>query len=452
MELTLELLKANLDTAWVLLTGALVFWMNAGFACVEAGFCRAKNVVHVLCMNYLIIATTTIAFWTFGFGLMFGNGNSFMGMTGFFPNLLDRSLFTSITGVSGVALSAIFFFQLVFADTAGTILSGVIAERMKLGAYLLFAFVMGAFLYPITGHWAWGGGFLSALGFHDFAGSTVVHSVGGWVGLTGALMVGARIGKYDKNGKPRAIRPHNVTLITMGGFILWLGWFGFNPGSTLAADAKSIGHIFATTNFAGAAGTFTALFASYFLTKKFDFGAAINGTLAGLVAITAPCDAVSMGGALAIGAIAGLFSYGAVFLFDWLKIDDPVGALSVHLVNGVWGTLAVGLFATQAGSVGSLNGLFYGGGFTQLAAQGIGVAAVGGFILASSAVVWFAIKVTMGLRVPAAQELAGLDAGDHGMIGYDLESDAPLVTTSEAVAHTLTHKTQLEPEFAYARK
>lgn len=433
MELTLPDLKIAIDTVWVLLTGGLVFWMNAGFACVEAGFCRAKNVVHVLAMNYLIIAVTTLAFWTFGFGIMFGNGNGFMGLTGFFPSLLDKTQFTALTG-SGVAVSALFFFQMVFADTAGTILSGVIAERMKLSAYVLFAFIMGAILYPITGHWAWGGGWLSQMGFHDFAGSTVVHSIGGWVGLTGALLVGARLGKYDAEGRPRSIKPHNMSLVALGGFILWLGWFGFNPGSTLAADPKAIGHIFMTTNLAGAAGTFTALFAAWLKTRKVDFGCAVNGTLAGLVAITAPCDGVSMGGALAIGAIAGVLVYGATFFFDALHVDDPVGALSVHLVNGIWGTLAFGLFATKTGSVGTVDGLLYGGGSAQLITQLIGVAAVGGFMVVASSLVWLFVKAVVGLRVAPSIELQGLDAHDHDMPGYDMGDALALPALGSATA------------------
>lgn len=422
MELTLETLKANLDTIWVLTAACLIFFMNAGFACVEAGFCRAKNVVHVLAMNYIIIAATTVAFWAFGFGIMFGDGNAFIGTTGFFPNLLDKTSF-SVLAAATPPIAALFFFQMVFADTAGTILSGVVAERMKFSAYLLFALLMGAFLYPVTGHWAWGGGFLSQMGFHDFAGSTVVHSIGGWVGLTGALMVGARMGKYDENGKPRTIRPHSVPLIALGGFILWLGWFGFNPGSTLAADGRSIAHIFLTTNFAGAAGTFSALAIAWLYARKIDFNIAINGTLAGLVAITAPCDTVSMAGAIAIGAVAGVLSYYTAFLFERLRIDDPVGALSVHLVNGIWGTAAVGLFGTAAGSVGAINGLFYGGGFGPLLVQLAGIAAVGAFTVVGSLLCWTIVKLTIGLRVSPLAEIEGLDIHDHGYAGYWMEDD-----------------------------
>jgi Amt family ammonium transporter len=421
MDLTPAELKSAVDTVWVLMTGCLVFWMNAGFACIEAGFCRAKNLVHVLAMNYIIIAATSVAFWAFGFGIMFGNGNGFMGMTGFFPSLLDVSPFTALSTLT-IPVAAVFFFQMVFADTAGTILSGVVAERMKFSAYLTFALIMGAFLYPVTDHWIWGGGWLATMGFHDFAGSTVVHSIGGWVGLTGAVMVGARMGKYDENGKPRAIRAHNVGLIALGGFILWLGWFGFNPGSTLAADPRSISHIFLTTNTAGATGTFAAMVMAWLYSRKIDFNIIVNGTLAGLVAITAPCDTVSIAGAAAIGAIAGVLTYYTGFVIERL-LDDPVGALSVHLVNGIFGTLAVGIFGTAAGSVGPVTGLLYGGGFGPLVTQVIGVAAVGGFMVAGSLVAWTIVKMTLGLRVSPLAEIEGLDEHDHGYPGYMMEDD-----------------------------
>ncbi len=416
MELALPDVKVALDTVWVMIAGCLVFFMNPGFACLEAGMCRAKNLVHVMAMNYIIIAVTSFAFWTFGFGVMFGNGNDYIGMTGFFPNLLDKTSFTVLEAVTP-PVAALFFFQMVFADTAGTILSGVVAERMKFSAYILFAFMMGILLYPVTGHWAWGGGWLADMGFHDFAGSTVVHSVGGWVGLTGALLLGARIGKYDKDGKPRAVRAHNVPLVALGGFILWLGWFGFNPGSTLAADPKAIAHVFMTTNMAGAAGTFAVLTLAWAYSRKIDFNLVVNGTLAGLVAITAPCATVSMAGAVAIGAIGGVLTYYAGFVIE-KYLDDPVGALSVHLVNGIWGTLAVGVFGTAAGSVGPVTGLLYGGGFTPLLIQLIGVAAVGAYTVTGSFIIWTIVKMTLGLRVSPIAEIEGLDGHDHGYAGY----------------------------------
>src|SRR3989338_4343767 len=306
-------------------------------------------------------------------------------------------------------MAAKFFFQLVFAGTAATIVSGAVAERIKFPAFILFSAVMTVFLYPVAGHWIWGGGFLSTLGFHDFAGSTVVHSIGGWAALMGAILLGPRLGKFTAKGTT-TIRGHNMTSVTLGGLILWLGWFGFNPGSTMAADGRAIAHIAITTNLAAATGTIAALLMSWWLQKKPDLGMIINGTLAGLVAITAGCDAVSMVGALAIGGIAGVLAVLAVFGFEKLRVDDPVGALSVHLVNGVWGTLAVGLFATTAGSVFTgANGLFYGGGMALLTSQAMGVAVVGAFVVLGSSVAWLAIKAVMGLRVGAVEEMEGLD-------------------------------------------
>lgn len=412
-------MKLALDTVWVLTTAFLVFFMNAGFALVESGFSRAKNCVNILAKNYVVFAVSTIAFWMVGFALMFGNGNAFVGLTGFFPSLINGSSSFISLDWTVVPMAAKFFFQLVFAGTAATIVSGAVAERIKFPAFILFSVVMTAVLYPVAGHWIWGGGFLSSLGFHDFAGSTVVHSIGGWAALTGALILGPRLGRFSSAGKPLAIRGHNMTSATLGGLILWLGWFGFNPGSTMAADGRAIAHIALTTNLAAAAGTITALLASWGIQKKPDIGMIINGTLAGLVAITAPCDAVSMWGALAIGAIAGGLVVAASFAFEKMRVDDPVGALPVHLVNGVWGTLAYGLFATSAGSLSTIDGLLYGGGLGLLKTQAIGVAAVGGFVLVASTVAWLVIRMITGLRVSAAEELAGLDVGEHGMGAYE---------------------------------
>src|SRR3989344_4398509 len=360
---------------------------------------------------------------------MFGNGNGFLGLTGFAPSLINGSAsFTSLEWTS-VPMAAKFFFQLVFAGTAATIVSGAVAERIRLGAFLAFSVIITALIYPIAGHWIWGGGFLSALGFHDFAGSTVVHSIGGWAALTGAVILGPRLGKFTAKGS-QTIRSHSMTSVTLGGLILWLGWFGFNPGSTMAADGRAIAHIALTTNFAAAAGTLTALLASWYLQKKPDLGMIINGTLAGLVAITAPCDAVSMLGAIAIGGVAGVLVVLSVFAFERLRIDDPVGALSVHLVNGVWGTLAYGLFATSAGSIGTANGLFYGGGFSLLGTQAVGVGAVAAFTVAASGISWAVIRATIGLRVSTTEEIEGLDAGEHGMPAYDFDLvPAPVFAT-----------------------
>ncbi|MBI2635707.1 ammonium transporter [Candidatus Peregrinibacteria bacterium] len=426
MELTLPDLKIALDTAWVLFTAFLVFFMNAGFALVESGLCRAKNCVNILAKNYVVFAVSTLAFWLVGFALMFGNGNPLVGLTGFVPSLINGSSSFSALDWTSVPMAAKFFFQLVFAGTAATIVSGAVAERIKFGAFILFSAVMTAFLYPVAGHWIWGGGFLSTLStpVHDFAGSTVVHSIGGWAALTGAIILGARLGRFDRNGKPHAIRGHNMMSVTLGGLILWLGWFGFNPGSTMAADSRAIAHIALTTNIAAAAGTLTSLLASWYMQKKPDLSMIINGTLAGLVAITAGCDAVSMAGAAAIGGIAGVLAVLAVFGFEKLRIDDPVGALSVHLVNGIWGTLAVGIFATVDGSIFTgANGLLYGGGMAMLKSQTMGVAVVGTFVAFASSAAWLAIKAAIGLRVGAVEETEGLDEGEHGMPAYVMNDE-----------------------------
>ncbi len=459
MEIALPDLKIALDTVWVLVAAFLVFFMNAGFALVESGLCRAKNCVNVLAKNYVVFAVSTLAFWLIGFALMFGNGNAFVGLTGFMPALINGSSSFSALEWTSVPMAAKFFFQLVFAGTAATIVSGAVAERIKFGSFVVFSVVMTAFLYPVAGHWIWGGGFLSTLAtpMHDFAGSTVVHSIGGWAALTGALMLGPRLGRYDAEGKPQTIRGHSMTSVTLGGLILWLGWFGFNPGSTMAADGRAIAHIALTTNLAAATGTLAALLTSWYMQKKPDLSMIVNGTLAGLVAITAPSDAVSMTGAIAIGGIAGILVVLAVFMFEKLRVDDPVGALSVHLVNGIWGTLAVGLFATTSGSVFTgANGLLYGGGMALLTTQAIGVVSVGAFVAVASSIAWLAIKAVMGLRVGAVEEMEGLDEGEHGMPAYVLDysgdfAPAPVCDLAMASAPSM-NRIVAEKTAALARK
>ncbi|GAB4117313.1 MAG: ammonium transporter [Acidobacteriota bacterium] len=411
--------KIILDTLWVMIAGSLVFFMNAGFGMLETGFCRAKNAVNILAKNFIVFSISAIAFWAVGFALMFGNGNGLLGWSGWFLMGPDNSpatgeaysgIFSSLNW-TGVPLAAKFFFQLAFAATAATIVSGAVAERIKFLTFLAFSFVLVAVVYPIGGHWAWGGGWLAELGFLDFAGSTVVHSVGGWAALTGAIFLGAREGKYGPDGKARPIPGHNMSLATLGTFILWLGWFGFNPGSTMAADAAAIATIAVNTFMAAAAGCLLATLTAWLVIGKPDLSMILNGTLAGLVAITAPCSSVSIASSLLIGTVAGILVVFAVLFFDRIRVDDPVGATSVHLVNGIWGTLAVGLFAVD-------KGLLVGGGVQQLLVQLLGVAAFGLLTVGLSTVVWLALKYTVGLRVSLSEEREGLDIGEHGIEAY----------------------------------
>jgi len=428
-------LRVGLDTMWVMVAGFLVFFMNAGFCMLETGFCRQKNAVNVLAKNLIVFALSTIAFWFIGFGLMFGDGNGFFGTNGlFFLSGADNSPATAdaYQGVygalnwTGVPLAAKFFFQLVFAGTAATIVSGAVAERIKFIDFLIFSLLLVGIAYPITGHWIWGGGWLYNIGFFDFAGSTVVHAVGGWAALMGAAFLGARIGKYNADGSPNAIPGHNMSIATLGALILWLGWFGFNPGSTMAVgDGSLIAHIALTTNTAAAFGGVAATIVAWLVLGKPDLSMIINGILAGLVAVTASCAFVTIPAAALIGAIGGILVVFAVMFFDRIKIDDPVGAISVHLVNGVWGTLALGLFAVGPSDVpgalyaaGPAAGLFAGGGIGQLWIQFLGTISVGGMTVLLSSIFWIALKSILGIRVSEEEELMGLDIGEHGMEAY----------------------------------
>lgn len=417
-------LKVGIDTMWVVIASILVIFMNAGFCMLETGFCRQKNAVNVLAKNLIVFALATIAFWAIGFGLMFGDGNGFIGLNGFFLSGADTSPATgdAYQGVfgslnwTGVPLAAKFLFQVAFAGTAATIVSGAVAERIKFVDFLIFSLLLVGISYAITGHWIWGGGWLAGFGFWDFAGSTVVHSVGGWAALMGAAFLGPRIGKYHDGGI-NALPGHNMSIATLGCLILWIGWFGFNPGSTMAVD-PSIAHIALTTNLAAAAGGITATFTAWALSGKPDLSMIINGILAGLVAITAPCAFVGYFPSIIIGAIAGVLVVFAVFFFDRIRIDDPVGAISVHLVNGIWGTLAVGLFASEQWYEGGPVGLFYGGGINQLFIQLVGILTVGGMTVLLSSIFWLALKATLGIRVSQEEEIKGLDIGEHGMEAY----------------------------------
>jgi Amt family ammonium transporter len=423
-------LKVMADTLWVMMTAFLVFWMNAGFGCVESGLCRAKNATNILAKNFVVFAFSAIAYWLIGFGVMFAEGNSFMGLGGLLLSGADNSpamgdayqgIFPSLNW-TGVPLLAKFFFQLVFAGTAATIVSGCVAERIHYKSFMVFTLVLVGLSYPITGHWIWGGGWLSAMGMRDFAGSTVVHAVGGWSGLAGILVLGPRIGKYKRDGSVQPIPGHSMALVFLGGLILWLGWFGFNPGSTMAADPRAITHVAMTTNLACCVAIVTSTLTAWIMLGKPDFSMTVNGALAGLVAITAPCAFVSVTSSAIIGAIAGVLVVFAVIFFDKMKIDDPVGALSVHLANGIWGTLSVGLFATADAPGGGANGLFNGGGIASLQAQVIGTLAVGAFTFTLALVSWVIIKALLGMRVSAEDEERGLDLSEMGMEAYPRDS------------------------------
>ena len=408
------------DTMWVFLTAILVFFMNLGFAAVEAGFARSKNTVNILSKNFIVFAVSSLGFLIIGWGLMFGGDNPLIGTQHLFI-LGDSDLsYYKDTLTSNVPFWGKFFFQLVFCGTAATIVSGAVAERVKYISFIIFSFILTLFIYPIVGHWIWGGGWLADLGFMDFAGDTVVHSVGGWAALAGALILGPRIGKYGKDGKVNAIPGHNMSLAVIGLFVLWLGWFGFNPGSTMSFQNPSdVMHILMTTNTAAIAAILTSTITSWIFIGKPDLGMTINGCLAGLVGITGSCAYVSISASLIIGAIAGVIVVFAVMFFDRIKVDDPVGATSVHLGCGVFGTICVGLFAKEGvTTLSTQNGLFYGGGFKLLGIQLLGIIAVGVFVFAASLLVWFIIKKTIGIRVSREEEIAGLDIGEHGNIAY----------------------------------
>ncbi len=422
-------MSVGVDTVWVLFTAFLVFFMNLGFAMVESGLCRAKNTVNILAKNFIVFAIASVSFWFIGWGLMFGDGNLLIGLKGlFFAGGADNSpaigeAYKGVYGAinwTGVPLWAKFFFQLVFAGTAATIVSGAVAERIKFPSFIFFSFILVGIMYPITGHWIWGGGFLQSMGMFDFAGSTVVHSVGGWSALAGVLLLGSRLGKYRADGSVNPIFGHSMSMVTLGGLVLWFGWFGFNPGSTMGVgDGSAIAHIAVTTNTAAAMAILSSTVVSWLIQKKPDLSMIVNGALAGLVAITAPCAFVSVGSSAVIGLIAGVLVVFAVLMFDKLKIDDPVGALSVHLVNGIFGTLAVGLFAQdKITGTATGNGLLFGGGLKLLTAQAAGVVAVGIFTFVVAFAVFYLIKAVMGLRVSAEEEITGLDLGEHGTKAY----------------------------------
>ena len=417
---SVELVQNNLNVVWTLVAAILVFLMQAGFALVETGFTRAKNAANIMMKNLMDFAVGSLAFYVLGAALMFGASKAagWLGWGGLgMPSLMDGE---------GSWNWTFLFFQTMFAATAATIVSGAVAERIEFKSYLIYSALVSAVVYPISGHWMWGSlageasqGWLEALGFHDFAGSTVVHSVGGWIALAGAMMLGPRIGKYRHDGKANPIPGHSLVLGTLGVLLLWIGWFGFNPGS-YTAGIGSIGRVAMTTNLAACAGTIAALVTAWIIMKKPDLTMALNGSLAGLVAITAPCDQVTCNAAIVIGLVAGVLVVLSVFAMDRIHIDDPVGAVSVHCVNGVWGTLAVGLFAAPEalGYGNTMVGLFYGGGFKYLGVQALGAGATCVWAFGTGLAIFFALKKLGILRVSEKTELKGLDVTEHGQDAY----------------------------------
>lgn len=405
----LDYLVSGIDTVWVLLAAILIFMMQMGFASVEAGFTRSKNTANILMKNLLDFCFGSLLFWLFGFRIMFG-ADAFAGL------IADPFALGSAVP-SNIPQTAFLIFQTMFCATTATIVSGAMAERTQFRAYLVYCIFISAFIYPISGHWTWGGGWLSALGFHDFAGSAVVHSAGGWLALVGAAMVGPRIGKY-KNGKPHAILGHNLAIATLGVFILWIGWFGFNPGSTVGISTpelqQSASTVFMNTNISAATGALTALIVAWVRYGKPSLSLSLNGVLAGLVGITAGCDAVSSAGAALTGIICGAAMVFAVSFFNSMaKVDDPVGAISVHGVCGSLGTILTGIFALD-------GGLLYGGGLHMLGVQLLGAAVYAAWAILCGLILFYVLRRTIGLRVDRRVEEDGLDYYEHGETSYNI--------------------------------
>lgn len=401
---------SGIDTLWVLLAAFMVFIMQAGFGMLEAGLIRTKNTCNVLMNNFLDFCMASTAFFVFGYAIMFGHGNGFMGWTGW--------MLVGATHQGTIPLEAAWLFHAVFCGAAATIVAGGIAERMKFKAYLVYSFLISAVVYPFVGHWIWGGGWLAQMGFSDFAGSTVVHAVGGTAALVGTMIVGPRIGKYNRDGSANAIEGHSMPLASLGALILWFAWFGFNPGSTLSVgDGSLMAKVAVNTNLSAVSGALVAMFFAWKKCGKPDLTMTMNGALAGLVAITAPCAYVIPAEALAIGAVAGILVVMATLLLDKIHIDDPVGAVPVHMVNGTWGTLALGLFGHKSLGL-ARDGLFHGGGFAQLGVQALGVFTVIAFVAVAMTIIFKTLDIVVGLRVSREEELKGLDISEHGMEAY----------------------------------
>jgi Amt family ammonium transporter len=401
----------NLDTVWVLVAAFLVFFMQAGFALLEAGFAQAKTVVNIFMKNMFDLAVGAVAYWAIGFGIMFGAGNAFFGTEWFFLSDLPE-IYPGLTIPSYV----FFFFQFAFAATAATIAGGAMAGRTDFRGYLIYSLLVTVIIYPLIGHWTWGGGWLAEMGFTDFAGSTIVHSTGAWIGLTGAVVLGPRLNRFGKDSVP--MPGHSMSLATLGTLILWLGWFGFNPGSVVAADGAALGLITVTTNMGAIGGMLSAMFLGWYLIGKPQLPWALNGALGGLVSITASTDIITPGEALFIGAVGGVLMFFTINLFEKLGIDDMVGAFAVHGAGGIWGTLAVGIFGADIG-------LLHGGGIDQLITQIIGIISVGSFAVISSGVLFSALKSVGLLRAEKEGEIIGLDIYEHGMVAYPEFGNSP---------------------------
>jgi Amt family ammonium transporter len=412
-------LSLAMDTVWVIVAACLVLFMQAGFAMLEVGFSRMKNVGSVVAKILVNLAIAALLFWAVGFAIAFGTGNAIIGTQGWFLNAPADAVNDVYGGLSWtqVPLSAKFLFQVAFCAVSLAIVWGTMLERTKFAVYVVFAVVFAGLIYPMVGHWIWGGGWLTELGMQDFAGSTVVHLSGAMAALAGTLLLGPRLGKYDDDGRPVTIPGHNMPLAVLGVLILWIGWWGFNPGSTMAATPQ-IADIALTTNLAAAAGVLGAMGMSYLYKRHIDVGMGGNGAIAALVAITAPCAFVAPWASIVIGFIAGIAMYATLVFVDRIGVDDPLGAIAAHGMGGIWGTLSAGLFTTPDLAVIGQPGLFYGGGLYQLGVQALGIVAAGGFVFVTSLAVFALLKATIGIRVKPDEELDGLDIHEHGTFGY----------------------------------
>jgi Amt family ammonium transporter len=421
-EPTTRELSLAMDTLWVIVAACLVLFMQAGFAMLEVGFSRMKNVGSVVAKILVNLAIAALLFWAVGFAFAFSDGgalNSLIGTRGFFLAVPEGQVDEVFAGLSWtqVPLSAKFLFQVAFCAVSLAIVWGTMLERTKFAVYVIFAVVFAGLIYPLVGHWVWGGGWLAALGMQDFAGSTVVHLSGAMAALAGTLLLGPRLGKYDDDGRPVTIPGHNMPLAVLGVLILWIGWWGFNPGSTMAA-VPEIADIALTTNLAAAAGVLGAMGMSYLYKRNVDVGMGGNGAIAALVAITAPCAFVAPWASIVIGFVAGVIMYATLVFVDRIGVDDPLGAIAAHGMGGIWGTLSAGLFTTPELAAIGQPGLFYGGGLTQLGVQALGILACGGFVFVASLAVFAVLKTSIGVRVKPEQELDGLDIHEHGVYGY----------------------------------